>query len=130
MDSFNSTHGVPPPFGMKDLDRLAYVHLFFNAWHAYAQHEAHQRDLQRAAAEASAPVTTAVAVPQAQPAAADQERLQDGFADRSRLRGVVPAGLPRPGLRGGPALRGRAGRHLVLIPRRPPGRDLPITMSR
>src|SRR5699024_11131241 len=52
-----------------------------------------------------------------EPPAADQERLQDGLADRPRLRGVLPAGLPRPGLRRRPALRGRAGgRRLLSVP--------------
>ena len=56
-----------------------------------------------------------VLVSESQPA--DQERLQDGIAHRARLRRVLPARLPRPGLRGGPALRGDPGHHVILSTR-------------
>ena len=49
-----------------------------------------------------------------EPAAADQEQLQDGLPHWTRLGRVLPAGLPRPGLRGGPAQRGPAGGGVVL----------------
>lgn len=50
-----------------------------------------------------------------EPAAADQKHLQDGFPQYwARLGRVLPADLPRPGLRGGPAQRGSAGSGVVL----------------
>jgi len=49
-----------------------------------------------------------------EPAAADQEHLQDGFPHWARLGRVHPAGLTQTGLRGDPAQRGPAGRILVL----------------
>ena len=49
-----------------------------------------------------------------EPAAADPEHLRIGFPHWTRLGRVLPADLPRPGLRGGPAQRGSAGRDLVL----------------
>ena len=59
MDSFNSFAGVPPPFGLTDLDRLAYQNLIWQAWVSYAKYEARQRELQLAAAQASAPALAA-----------------------------------------------------------------------
>ena len=52
------------------------------------------------------------------PAAADQEHLQDGLPHWTRLRRLLPVGLPRSGLRGGPAQRGPAGDGIVLSERR------------
>lgn len=43
-----------------------------------------------------------------EPSTADQEHLQDGFPHWGRLGRVLPVGLPRPGLHGGPAQRGPA----------------------
>ena len=44
---------------------------------------------------------------------AAQEQFQDGAPYWPRARRVLPAGLPRPELRGSPAQRGTAGRGLV-----------------
>ena len=51
-----------------------------------------------------------------EPSAAGQEHLQDGLSHRPGLGGVLPAGLPRPGLRRRPAERGTAGRRRLLSP--------------
>ena len=44
MYAFDSPAGVPPPFGMTPLDRLALQHLIWNVWREHAIHSRTQRD--------------------------------------------------------------------------------------
>ena len=53
MDAFDSSAGMPPPFGMTQLDKLAWLNMIFTQWRDLAKEESHQRILQQEAAHAA-----------------------------------------------------------------------------
>ena len=55
MDNFYSDAGLPPPFGMSPLDRLAYQQLIWTAWRDAARWMAQEREAQLAFASDVAP---------------------------------------------------------------------------